>query len=155
VQRRGLLEAGMAAVVRRLRLYRCSEDEPTEPGQPLIFVRRFFKVAATLGSRSMKNRKTALLGLLLALLTSMPVNAQVRLDVSKITCEQFWLRKVADPDKVALWISGYINGKRGNTVIDTQQLKGNVRKLTEYCRENYQMTVMLAVETLMNQKKIP
>jgi len=103
----------------------------------------------------MKNRKTALLGLLLALLTSMPVNAQVTLDVSKITCEQFWLRKVADPDKVALWISGYINGKRGNTVIDTQQLKGNVRKLTEYCRENYQMTVMLAVETLMNQKKIP
>lgn len=103
----------------------------------------------------MKNPKTALLGLLLALLTDMPVNAQVTLDVSKITCEQFWLRKVADPDKVALWISGYINGKRGNTVIDTQQLEGNVRKLTEYCRENYQMTVMQAVETLMIEKKIP
>ncbi len=103
----------------------------------------------------MKNPKTALLGLLLALLTDMPVNAQVTLDVSKITCEQFWLRKVADPDKVALWVSGYINGKRGNTVIDTQQLEGNVRKLTEYCRENYQMTVMQAVETLMIEKKIP
>lgn len=103
----------------------------------------------------MKNPKTALLGLLLALLTDMPVNAQVTLDVSKITCEQFWLRKVADPDKVALWISGYINGKRGNTVIDTQQLEGNVRKLTEYCRENYQITVMQAVETLMIEKKIP
>ena len=103
----------------------------------------------------MKNLKTALLGLLLALLTDMPVNAQVTLDVSKITCEQFWLRKVADPDKVALWVSGYINGKRGNTVIDTQQLEGNVRKVAEYCRANYQMTVMQAVETLMNQKKIP
>ena len=103
----------------------------------------------------MKNPKTALLGLLLALLTDMPVNAQVTLDVSKITCEQFWLRKVADPDKVALWVSGYINGKRGNTVIDTQQLEGNVRKLTEYCRENYQMTVMQAVEALMIEKKIP
>ena len=103
----------------------------------------------------MKNPKTALLGLLLVLLTGMPVNAQVTLDVSKITCQQFWLRKVADPDKVALWVSGYINGKRGNTVIDTQQLEGNVRKLTEYCRENYQMTVMQAVETLMIEKKIP
>ena len=103
----------------------------------------------------MKNLKTALLGLLLALLTDMPVNAQVTLDVSKITCEQFWLRKVADPDKVALWVSGYINGKRGNTVIDTQQLEGNVRKVAEYCRANYQMTVMQAVETLMNEKKIP
>ena len=87
----------------------------------------------------------ALLGLLLALLASMPVNAQVTLDVSKITCEQFWLRKVADPDKVALWISGYVNRKRGNTTIDTQQLDRNVRRLTEYCRENYKMTVMQAV----------
>jgi acid stress chaperone HdeB len=103
----------------------------------------------------MKTPKTALSGLLLVLLTGMPVNAQVTLDVSKITCEQFWLRKVADPDKVALWISGYVNGKRGNTVIDTQQLGRNVRRLTEYCRENYQMTVMQAVETLMNQKKLP
>jgi len=103
----------------------------------------------------MKNPKNALLGLLLVLLTGMPVHAQVTLDVSKITCEQFWLRKVADPDKVALWISGYINGKRGNTVIDTQQLERNVRGLTEYCRENYQMTVMQAVETLINQKKLP
>jgi len=103
----------------------------------------------------MKNPKNALLGLLLDLLTGMPVHAQVTLDVSKITCEQFWLRKVADPDKVALWISGYINGKRGNTVIDTQQLERNVRGLTEYCRENYQMTVMQAVETLINQKKLP
>ncbi|HEX2335434.1 MAG TPA: HdeA/HdeB family chaperone, partial [Hyphomicrobiaceae bacterium] len=80
----------------------------------------------------MKTPKTALSGLLLVLLTGMPVNAQVTLDVSKITCEQFWLRKVADPDKVALWISGYVNGKRGNTVIDTQQLGRNVRRLTEY-----------------------
>jgi len=96
----------------------------------------------------------ALLGLLLAVLTSMPVNAQVTLDVSKITCEQFWLRKVADPDKVALWISGYVNGKRGNTVIDTQQLGRNVRRLTDYCRENYKMTVMQAVEALITEKKI-
>ena len=103
----------------------------------------------------METHKTALLGLLLALLTGMPVNAQVTLDVSKITCEQFWLRKVADPDKVALWVSGYINGKRGNTVIDTQQLDRNVRRLTDYCRENYQMTVMQAVEALMTEKKNP
>jgi len=108
----------------------------------------------TKGKRSMNKPGPALLGLLLAVLTSMPVNAQVTLDVSKITCEQFWLRKVADPDKVALWISGYVNGKRGNTVIDTQQLGRNVRRLTDYCRENYKMTVMQAVEALITEKKI-
>jgi hypothetical protein len=95
----------------------------------------------------------AVLGVLLVLISGIPAKAQVTIDVSKITCEQFWLRKVADPDKVALWISGYFNGKRGNTVIDTQQLAGDVRKITEYCRENFQMTVMQAVEAVLAANK--
>jgi acid stress chaperone HdeB len=101
----------------------------------------------------MKQLRPVLSGLSIAMLAAMPVNAQVTIDVSKITCEQFWLRKVADPDKVALWISGYFNGKRGNTVIDTQQLAGDVRKITDYCRENYQMTVMQAVEAVLAANK--
>jgi acid stress chaperone HdeB len=97
----------------------------------------------------MNQLRTVLSGLSVAMLAAMPVNAQVTIDVSKITCEQFWLRKVADPDKVALWLSGYFNGKRGNTVIDTQQFASDVRKITDYCRENYQTTVMQAVEAVL------
>jgi acid stress chaperone HdeB len=101
----------------------------------------------------MNQAKPVLSGLLLALLAPTPAQAQVTIDVSKITCEQFWLRKVADPDKVALWISGYFNGKRGNTVIDTQQFAGDVRKITDYCRENYDKTVMQAVEAVLAVNK--
>ena len=101
----------------------------------------------------MRTAKILSPGLLLVLFLAVPVKAQVTIDVSKITCEQFWLRKVADPDKVALWMSGYFNGKRSNTVIDTQQLAGDVRKITDYCRENYQMTVMQAVEAVLAVKK--
>jgi hypothetical protein len=97
----------------------------------------------------MHQLRTVLSGVSVALLAAMPAKAQVTIDVSKITCEQFWLRKVADPDKVALWLSGYFNGKRGNTVLDTQQFAGDVRKITDYCRENYQMTVMQAVEAVL------
>jgi hypothetical protein len=49
-----------------------------------------------------------------------PVQAQMTLDVSKITCEQYYLAKVVHPNSVAIWLSGYYNGKRDNTVIDTQ-----------------------------------
>jgi acid stress chaperone HdeB len=101
----------------------------------------------------MNQLRTVLSGLSVAMLAAMPVNAQVTIDVSKITCEQFWLRKVADPDKVALWLSGYFNGKRGNTVIDTQQFASDVRKITDYCRENYQTTVMQAVEAVLAPSK--
>jgi hypothetical protein len=101
----------------------------------------------------MNQARPVMSALLLAVLTAMPAKAQVTIDVAKITCEQFWLRKAVDPDKLALWISGYVNGKRGNTVVDTQQFAGDVRKVTDYCRENYQKTVMQAVEAVLAANK--
>src|SRR5215468_4403489 len=78
------------------------------------------------GSKTMKASKTAFSffasGLLVALLSAGSAQAQVSLDISKITCDQFTLFKVTDPRNIAIWISGYYNGKRNNTVIDTQQL---------------------------------
>src|SRR5262249_705103 len=49
--------------------------------------------------------------------------AQVTIDVAKITCDQLILFKVADPDYIALWLSGYYHAKQNNTVIDTQELR--------------------------------
>jgi HdeA/HdeB family len=46
-----------------------------------------------------------------------PAGAQVTIDVSKITCEQYILYTVANPHDIAVWLSGYYNGKRNNTVI--------------------------------------
>jgi hypothetical protein len=59
--------------------------------------------------------------LMLALVSQTPTKAQVTLDVSKITCWQSATYNVTNPDFIASWVSGYDRGKRGDTVIDTQQ----------------------------------
>ena len=50
----------------------------------------------------MKKRSAACIGLAIALLAQMPARAQITLDVSKVTFEQFWLRKIANPEKIAI-----------------------------------------------------
>ena len=98
--------------------------------------------------------KRTWLGLLTVILVAAPpAGAQVTIDVSKITCEQFWLRKVANPEKVAIWLGGYYNGKKGNTVIDTQQFETVVRDVTEHCRMHLQLTLMEAAEAVMAERK--
>jgi hypothetical protein len=74
--------------------------------------------------------------------------AQVTLDVSKISCEQFAGYKVANPRDIAIWLSGYYNGHRGNTMLDPQAMAANANKLQDYCIRNRQVPVMRAVETL-------
>ena len=44
-----------------------------------------------------------------------PAHAQVMLDLSKVTCDQWAGYKITNPQNIALWLSGYYNGKRGNT----------------------------------------
>ena len=75
--------------------------------------------------------------------------AEVTLDVSKLTCEQFLGYKLATSEKIAAWLSGYHNGKRGNTSLGVHGLIGNAKKLRSYCTRNSQTLVMDAVETVL------
>ena len=86
----------------------------------------------------------------LALSVSDPSRAQVLLDVSKITCSQFVTYKVENPKNIAIWISGYEHGKRGNTVLDIQRLMADADKLATYCMENEDMPVLRAFETILS-----
>jgi len=92
-------------------------------------------------------------GVLLFLADGPTARAQVTLDVSKITCDQFTGYKITNPDNIAMWLSGYYNGKRGNTILDTQGLAANSKKLRDYCIQNPQIPVMRAVETLLGADK--
>jgi len=74
--------------------------------------------------------------------------AQVKLDIAKITCNQFTLFKITDPQKIAIWLSGYYNAKKNNTVIDTQQFAANTEKLKGYCIMKPDITVIEAVEAV-------
>jgi len=50
-------------------------------------------------------------------LFTLEVRAQVTLDLSKVTCEQYVGYKITDPKNISIWLSGYFNGKRGNTIV--------------------------------------
>jgi hypothetical protein len=94
----------------------------------------------------------AAMGLIFALELASEARAQVALDLSKVTCDQFVGYKITDPKNIAIWLSGYYNGKRSNTIIDTQRLDDNTKKLRDFCLRNPATPVMQATETLFNVK---
>src|SRR5215471_17168698 len=93
---------------------------------------------------------SACIAALLVLLSMPPTaRAQTTIDVSKITCDQYILLKVADPEKIAIWLSGYYHAKRGSTTIDIELLKDQPEKVRNYCLyKDKGGTVMEAVEKL-------
>ena|SRR2546423_12105191 len=68
--------------------------------------------------------------ILITLLATRAADAQVTIEVSQITCEQYLGFSVADPRDINIWLSGYYAGKRGSTVFEPQRVKeigGEVR----------------------------
>jgi hypothetical protein len=88
-------------------------------------------------------------GLIFALETVPAARAQVMVDVSKITCDQYTGYKVTNPENIAIWLSGYYHGKRGETTVDTQQLAVYTKQVGDYCLLHPETLVMRAVETLI------
>jgi hypothetical protein len=90
-------------------------------------------------------------------LTTVPIFAataahgQVSVDVAKMTCQQFATYKVTNPKFIAIWLNGYHHGTRADTVVDTQQLDADTRKLQDYCIKNPNTPLMQAVETVLKQ----
>jgi acid stress chaperone HdeB len=77
--------------------------------------------------------------------------AQVTLDVTKVTCGQFAAYKITNPKYIAIWVSGYYHGTRGEMVIDTQKLAANADKLENYCLKNPEVALLKAVETALGK----
>src|SRR5262249_37731085 len=59
------------------------------------------------GSQTMNRFDRIWLMLPLVAFAVLPARAQVTIDVSKITCQQYVLFTVADPRDIAMWLSGY------------------------------------------------
>ena len=82
-----------------------------------------------------------------------PAHAQVTLDLAKVTCDQWAGYKITNPQNIAVWISGYFNGARGNTVLDTQRLSADTRRVRDFCITNPQVPIMQAVEKVIAPAK--
>jgi acid stress chaperone HdeB len=87
-----------------------------------------------------------------ALLTFVQIpapQAQVTIDVVKITCEQLRMATLPWTSRdIVLWLSGYFHGKHDNTIIEPNALKSVENKLNNYCFEHGETTVMDALNTV-------
>jgi hypothetical protein len=82
------------------------------------------------------------------------MQAQETLDLAKITCEQFAMEQLAAPSRdIALFLAGYYNGKRNNTVIEPQTIKKEEGEVNSYCYRHREATVMDAVKNVLGFDK--
>lgn len=95
-----------------------------------------------------KSGIAVLAGLALCWMPLTAVQAQMTVDVSKITCDQFRTYKVANPNYIAIWIDGFYSSKRDSTLVDVTSFKDNFDKLNQYCITHLNEPVMQAAETL-------
>lgn len=98
----------------------------------------------------MKTTINILSSIFLCLIIS-TAQAQVTIDVSKITCQQFLSYAITDPNNIAIWLSGYYNGRRNNTIIKVETFKENLGKVKDYCITHPGVTVMQSVEALFGK----
>ena len=95
-----------------------------------------------------------LLSIALFIFASGTPQAQVTVDLSKVTCEQLLMEKLAWPSKfVVLWLNGYYSGKRSNTIIEPDAVKKNEDKVNSYCYQHREITVMDAVKNVLGFDK--
>ena len=100
--------------------------------------------------------------------------AQVSIDVSKITCDEYVHDKIPTSDFVSFsavgslplearsmlsrwlianWLSGYYHAKRNNWIIDSEGFENNVNKLNNYCydEKNFKVLIMDAIERVLGK----
>jgi HdeA/HdeB family len=75
--------------------------------------------------------------------------AQVTVDVVKITCDQLFKEELPWTSKdIILWLSGYYHGEHHNTIIEPGALKRDEENLDRYCYGHGDTTVMDAVKNM-------
>ena len=46
---------------------------------------------------------------------------------------------------VAMWVNGYVHGKAGNAMVDSDAAHANAEKIADYCKGNPNSTVVDAI----------
>ena len=86
-------------------------------------------------------------GTLVIVFAAQSVQAQVTVDISKITCEQF--NVLEKQDSVAVWLSGFYHGQKRDPILDMNVFEETVRKYRAACRQvdNFKRPVMELYES--------
>jgi acid stress chaperone HdeB len=79
-------------------------------------------------------------------------HAQVTVDITKITCRQYLIGNIVPTKTMAIWFSGYYNGKRGATMIDMSATEPNAVKVELYCGLHQDEMLIKAIEDVLGVK---
>jgi HdeA/HdeB family protein len=105
-------------------------------------------VATVYGGVTVKFRPLLTSALLIFVQIPAP-QAQVTVDVVKITCEQLAMEQLPFSSRdVIFWLSGYYHREHNNTVIEPGAIKRDASNLNRYCYQHGEMTVMDAVKNM-------
>lgn len=70
------------------------------------------------------------------------------IDMSKVTCKQVGALTPAKTLGVAMWVNGYVHGKAGNAMVDSEKAHANAEKVADYCKNNADSTLASAIESV-------
>ena len=79
------------------------------------------------------------------------VQAQVTIDITKITCNEFLAGQLTDSRSLAIWLNGYVNGAHGKTLIDPLSVGEN--NLIDYCVSHTNALVLDATRNVVGADK--
>ena len=87
------------------------------------------------------------------LFTACPAQAQLTVDMSKVTCRQFVAYEITDARSLSIWLSGYFNAQQNNMVVDVSKFRSRSSALKEFCLTHQDVALMEAAKTVVGSKK--
>jgi HdeA/HdeB family len=85
----------------------------------------------------------------LLMFVQIPAQAQVTVDVAKVTCDELFKEETQwTSGEIIFWLSGYYHGEGHNTIVQPGALKRDEEKLNQYCYGHGDTTVMDAVKDM-------
>jgi hypothetical protein len=85
----------------------------------------------------------------LSMFVQIPAQAQVTVDVAKVTCDELFKEETQwTSGEIIFWLSGYYHGEGHNTIVQPSALKRDEEKLNQYCYGHGDATVMDAVKNM-------
>ena len=79
------------------------------------------------------------------------MQAQVTVDITKITCNEFLAGQLTNSRSLAIWLNGYVNGAPGKTLIDPLSVGEN--NLIDYCVSRTNTLVLDAARNVVGADK--
>ena len=92
------------------------------------------------------NRKFIFAAAILAGIYSAPASAQVVIDMSLITCEDYASRSPEIKGMIASWMSGYYSASKNLNMLQFDYLKRNTQKVGAYCKKHKDDSLLSVVQ---------